>query len=305
MKKINFTGFNDNKIVKQICLALLALSPIFFTDTNAQSADTEKGNKISVSADILNLDYSYKNKANSILTWRDLNMMGASIDFESKKGWGVRGNFAVSLGYGYSTDDDIDNHLKSLTQHFTKAFRIGAAAYKNKRGGNQKIGIAADYTYFNNCKAGNSMISKYNDQKILELAEYISQGFILKKHDQAQRYHLIQIKPWYEYQKNLMENANCSIDALLAGNPIVYAGIGNWNINKKFIKCGLELGGSAALKLTYKKNFFIKIFNQASFGYGGLSFNNSHSKKDVSFLRNTKSNILGMSVGVSFRTKNQ
>ncbi|MDR1337707.1 MAG: hypothetical protein LBJ73_01605 [Rickettsiales bacterium] len=305
MKKINFTGLTDNKIVRKICMSLLVLSPIFFTGTNAQFKDTKKGNKISVSADISNLDYSYKNEANSILTWRDLNMMGASVDFESKKGWGLRGNFATSLGYGYSTDDDIDNHLRALTQHFTKAFNIGAAAYKNKRDGNQKIGIAANYTYFNNCKAGEYMVSRYNDQKILELANYISHGFTLTKQDQAQRYHLIQIKPWYEYQKNLMENANCSIEVSLAGNPIAYVGIGNWNPRKKFIKCGLELGGSASLKLTYKKSFFIKVFNQASFGYGGLSFNNFYSKKSFSYLRNTKSNTLGMSVGISFRTKNR
>jgi hypothetical protein len=269
----------------------------------AQNSANLEENKFSVSVNYANMEYSYKNASNSILTWRDLNMVGISLDW-FKNNRGIYAHFAKSLGYGYSTDDDIANGLTVLTQHHTKSLHTTMGAYKKLADKNQSVGIGLDYKYFNNCKAGKgAFISANDEEKILGLAQNISQGFHTAPNKRGQKYHLSKLKMYYEYQKDLINKMNNSFGFAIRGIPSFFVGYGDWSKDKKFIDCGIELGCRVAIKYTGKKKFFIEIFNESSLGGYGLIVNNIHSKHSADMLKNTKDNILGISVGMNLYKK--
>jgi hypothetical protein len=294
MKKL-LANFTNNKLITRLCLsALCALA--FAQGVKAQESVQKSKHEISASADISSMEHSFKNNANSILTWRDLSMAGATIDISNGKR-GIRAKFAKSIGYGYSTDDDIDNDIKQLSQHYAKALQAGVAVYKKLSDGNQSIGIGADYTFLNNCKAGiGGMISAHDYEMMRALLQNIEQGIVSRPADNAQKYHLFQIRPYYECHKHLLAKGNSSFECYFIISPILYVGYGDWTMEKRFYHCGLELGGKVSGKWMYKKRFFAEIFNESSFGGPGFAF----SKHGVGGLKNTKTNAFGISVGMVF-----
>lgn len=262
---------------------------------------------VSVGIDSYHMSHSFRTGTNSIVTWRDCNMIGGTVGVSKRSDDG--GISGLSLGFaksvsGYSTDDDamLTKAIRGMASfHNTRILAASLRMYKKKsKPSSITKAVEISYKRFDNI-----------DAMFITMMEGIAVSpiYIYDDPKSHQLYHLAHIKRQYQFDLNLYDNNASKINLSAFGGPSLYMGLENWRGRDMKgailgfelsagmeLNCELGLGGNAALVA----RVYVGTDQGFYSGAGLLS-----EKVDDSVVwdgrRRTETNIFGFSLAFKLR----